>query len=377
MNSWNTKDDTSTAYRDFITALMVAVSNCSLYTREHEAFDELAKRVYATLKERIASPLSLKLIDNELVVNDLPMRDGAIHTSNLARRLRKKGVSGISIDSEVTFSEIRRLIVDLSSTSKGMVSCPHIKTGIIDIGISGELDRPEDPVSSFSENKEKVRELIHEVSPFRKLNVAGLEEVVVEFISTFKREASILGYLTPVKTYDEYTYTHATNVAVLTVMQAESLGVDGDTLHEIGVAALLHDTGKMFVPREILEKKGRLDEAEFNEMKNHTVHGARYLARIDDLTRLAPIIAFEHHMKFDGSGYPDPAGKGMKKKQHIYSQIVAIADFFDALRSNRPYRSGMEISEIFVLMKKGAGKDFNPYLVDNFLRLMKNALSLN
>jgi putative nucleotidyltransferase with HDIG domain len=377
MKTQNTQNDVASSYRDFITALMIAVSNCALYTREHEAFDELARRVHMTLRERIGSPLSLKLIDNVLVVNDLPMRDGSIHTANLARRLRKKGVTGIGIHTDVTLNEIRQLIVDLSSTSKGMVSCPHIKAGTINVDISGDLDRPSDSASSLVRQKDKVREIIHEVSPFKKLNVAGLEEVVIEFISTFRREASILRYLTPVKSYDEYTYTHATNVAVLSVMQAESLRIDGETLHEIGVAALLHDTGKMFVPREILEKKGRLDEDEFNEMKKHTIHGARYLARIDDLTRLAPIIAFEHHMKFDGSGYPDPASRGMKKKQHIYSQIVAIADFFDALRSNRPYRSGMEISEIFVLLKKGSGRDFNPYLVDNFLRLMKHALSLN
>ena len=136
---------------------------------------------------------------------------------------------------------------------------------------------------------------------------------------------------------------------------------------------MLHDAGKLFIPKEILEKKGALDDREFAEIKKHPLRGATYLAKIPDLTPLAPIMAFEHHRKYDGTGYPDIGING--NRQHIFSQIIAIADFFDALRSKRPYRGSMEIEEIMVLMKKGTGKDFCPFLLDNFFNSLKTALN--
>lgn len=92
-----------------------------------------------------------------------------------------------------------------------------------------------------------------------------------------------------------------------------------------------------------------------------------------DLTPLAPIMAFEHHRKYDGTGYPEIRING--NRQHIFSQIIAIADCFDALRSKRPYRGSVEIEEIIVLLRKGAGKDFNPFLLDNFFSSLKTALN--
>lgn len=352
---------------------MVAISNCSLYTKGHEAFNELAQKTLSRLGEVLDKRLEIMIIDNELIVNRTPLTEAGLQRINLIKRLKRKGISRIDFLEGVTLPEMKQFIVDISETGKGLKSYPHIKSGTVDINMSGpkgDIDFDKDSMPWLSPGAvDKVKDIFHSASPFKKLNVAGLEEVVVHFISTFKKEASILKYLSPVKSFSEYTYTHATNVAVLTVFQAESLGIKDDLLHEIGIAALLHDAGKLFVPREILEKNGKLDDREFAEIKKHPLHGARYLAKMDDLTRLAPVMAFEHHIKYDGSGYPDI--RFSEKRQHIFSQVLAIADFFDALRSHRPYREGMEIKDIIALMKKGVGKDFNPYLVNNFIGLLQ------
>ena len=219
----------------------------------------------------------------------------------------------------------------------------------------------------------KLKSVYKSLSPFKQLNMTDLEEIVARFIATIGREISILKLLSPVKSYSNYTYVHSINVAVLSIFQAESLGVKGKSLHDMGMAALLHDVGKLFIGKDILEKQGKLDEKEFAEITNHPSYGAAYLVNIDGILRLAPIVAFEHHRKYDGSGYPR---LGMKeKKQHICSQIVAISDFFDALRSWRPYRKSMEIDETLALMKKNAGTDFNPFLVNNFVRAFLTATS--
>jgi HD-GYP domain-containing protein (c-di-GMP phosphodiesterase class II) len=361
--------------KTFITAVMVATSNCSLYTKEHAAFDELAKKSHALLCEILQNRLDIMVIDNELIINKTPVRDPGVHGMNLIKRLKRKGIARLEITEGVTVQEIRQLVIELSGSGKGLKNYPHIKSGAVDVTMTASSDGSAPDQYYAPDELEKVKDIFHAASPFKKLNVAGLEEVVVHFISTFKREASILKFLSPVKSYDEYTYTHATNVAVLSVLQSQSLGIDSEILHDIGISALLHDAGKMFISKEILEKKGKLNDEEFAEVQKHTLHGARYLAQMSDLPRLASLIAFEHHMKYDGSGYPRLTTNGKDQKQHIYSQIVAIADFYDALRSNRPYRKGMEIKDIFVLMKKSEGRDFSPFLVDHFIRLMQNALS--
>ncbi|MBP1735603.1 MAG: cyclic diguanylate phosphodiesterase, partial [Deltaproteobacteria bacterium] len=184
-----------------------------------------------------------------------------------------------------------------------------------------------------------------------------------------RQEADVLRVISPVKSYSEYTYTHNTNVAILSIFQAEALGVKKDMLHEIGQAGLLHDVGKMFISKDILDKPGKLDEKEWEEMRNHPSYGAMYLATLPEVPRIALIAAYEHHMKYNGSGYPDTRKRG--RKQHIISQMIAIADFFDALRTERPYHQAVGVPVIVGLLKELSGKEFNPFLVENFLAALR------
>lgn len=359
--------------KKFITSFMIAVSNCSLYSRHHEAFDDLAKSALSILNECLKEHLELMIIDNELIINKIPFRDRGVHAPGLMKRFRKKGISRADFQQGITLSEMKEFIAGIAEPGKGLRPLPHIITGTVDVAMTAKTDADgAQEITAFGD-KDKVKDIFHAASPFKQVNLVGLEEIVGRFVTTLKNESSILKLLCPVKSFDEYTYTHATNVSVLSVFQAETLGVDEDLQHEIGIAGLLHDAGNLFVPKEILEKKGKLDEREFAEIKKHPLFGARYLAGTTNLTRLAPVIAFEHHMKYDGSGYPRLARSG--RKQHVFSQITAIADFFDALRSNRPYRAGMDVQEICVLLQKGAGRDFNPFLVDNFIKSLQKAIA--
>ena len=110
--------------------------------------------------------------------------------------------------------------------------------------------------------------------------------------------------LTTLKNYDNYTFTHMVNVSILTMGQARALSIDGPLLREIGLAALMHDIGKVRTPLEVLNKPDKLTDAEFAIMKRHTVEGAEMLRKTPDMPALAPVIAFEHHLRLDGTGYP-------------------------------------------------------------------------
>lgn len=365
------------ALKKFITTLTIAISNCSLYSKEHELVEEYAKKVMSAIEMLIKERIEIMMIEDDLIINKIPVRDAGLHGIKFVRRLKRKGISRVDLLKGVTLSEIKQFIIDMSETEREPSKYPHIKTGTIDIHLDEQRSKDFDigELSHFtSEQIHMVKEIYYSISPFKKLKVAGLEEIVSNFILTFQREVNVLKLLSPVRSYSEYTYTHATNVAVLSMFQAESLGFKGKLLHDIGISGLLHDVGKLFISKDVLDKKGSLDEDEFAEMKRHPLYGAVYLARIDGLPRLAPVIAFEHHLKYDGTGYPK-LNIISERKQHICSQIVAISDFFDALRSSRPYRRSLDVKEILALMKKDAGKDFNPFLRDNFARLLLLALS--
>jgi putative nucleotidyltransferase with HDIG domain len=171
--------------------------------------------------------------------------------------------------------------------------------------------------------------------------------------------------LTALKKYDNYTFTHMVNVAALAMAQARSLNLDGALLREFGFAALMHDIGKVNTPLEVLNKPGKLTKEEFDIMKRHVVDGAHILRRTPEMPALAPIVAFEHHLKQDLS--PENIGS---RKLNLCTMIVSIADVFDALRSNRPYRQGLATVRIRSIMGEQDNPAFNQVLLKRFVSLM-------
>ena len=177
--------------------------------------------------------------------------------------------------------------------------------------------------------------------------------LLASFINNFTRTINPLNLLASLKSEDEYTYVHATNVALLTMCLAEYLGFSGKPLENIGIAALLHDVGKMVIPDEILNKAGALDTDERSVMETHPLRGVQYLATQNDIPSLAMIAVMEHHLKFDGSGYPHIRDGW---RPNIVSQMVSVADVFDALRSKRPYRDPVSQDKILDILRKESGR---------------------
>jgi response regulator RpfG family c-di-GMP phosphodiesterase len=151
--------------------------------------------------------------------------------------------------------------------------------------------------------------------------------------------------------------------------QAESLGITGNKLYDIGIAASMHDAGKMFVPDEILNKPDKLTDAEWEHMQDHTEHGALYILRLKGIPKLAFLAALEHHIHYDRSGYPN---LGKNWRPNIVSQMIAVADAFDAMRSRRPYQDSKPDEFIIKVLRQESGTSFNPRLVENFLRLINS-----
>jgi len=364
--------------KNFISALMSAISNCSLYSKEHASVDGFTQKTLKILENLLkeSDKFEMMLIEDDLIINKTSFKEIGFQVDNLKKRIKRKGLSRIEFLPNVTFEEMRQFISEITDTDNKMSVFPHIKTGVLDIQLDEaktDDDFDSNDISGFlSQQTEIVKEIYKDIASTQQTNIPRLNQVMGNFLSAFRKKVNVLKLLSHAKSREEYSYIHATNVSVLSIFQMKTLGVKESLfLRDIGIAGLLHDIGKLFISGDILGKRGVLEEKEWAVIKLHPLHGARFLSSIGGLAPLVTIVAFEHHLKYDGQGYPH---LNVFKNQHICSQVVSISDCFDALRSTRPYRKGLEIKEILAIMQKDTSRAFNPFLLENFIRRIDKAL---
>ncbi|MCP2520906.1 HD domain-containing protein [Candidatus Aminicenantes bacterium AC-335-A11] len=370
---------------DFLGIFSGALTNCLLYSPNHPQTANLMKRAFQILRFILDDKLKINIVvvENKLIVEDIVIPSQKVFVSNLIKKLRRNGIESLTFVRGLEFNEFENLIKDLATRIekeeiKKMVSTAHIKLGIIDISFQssyegkGEVKSEEyGKIPDFPLNMGNylglIKEIFDEVKKKRKIEISGLTKIIVNFLLAIKKELKPLLILAPMKRYDQYVYTHAINVGLLTCYQASNLGFSPEDIKEIGLAAMLHDVGKLFVPLKILNKNGPLTEKEWNIVQNHPIEGAKFLLEAEGITPLAVQVAYEHHMKYDLSGYPKPK---YKKQINIITQMTSISDFYDALVSKRPYRKPLSHEEAIQLIYWKSGTDFNPKLVSNFLNII-------
>jgi putative nucleotidyltransferase with HDIG domain len=172
----------------------------------------------------------------------------------------------------------------------------------------------------------------------------------------------LLQILSQVISNDKYTQNHSYRVSVYAVQIAQEAGLSESQVEDLRAAALLHDMGKLEISRDVLHKAARLTEDEVREIRGHVDKGVEMLSPVrGSLRRVLPII-LAHHDKFDGSGYHETTGKEIP----IEARIISIADVYDSLISDRPYRKGLSPFDARDIIMKGSGSDFDPRLVKAF-----------
>jgi HD-GYP domain-containing protein (c-di-GMP phosphodiesterase class II) len=170
------------------------------------------------------------------------------------------------------------------------------------------------------------------------------------------------------KPYEDYTYYHAANVVILSVLIGVELGLSGNRLYELALSSLLYDLGNLFLPKGLLNKPGKLSAEEFEEIKRHTQLGFDYLRDNFDISIEGCMGALQHHENYDGSGYPN----GLKRdKISLYGRIIAVTDVFDALISRRPYRQPMFPATAINYVEMKSGSLFDPTVV----KALKNVVA--
>ncbi|WP_246945674.1 HD-GYP domain-containing protein [Bacillus pinisoli] len=191
----------------------------------------------------------------------------------------------------------------------------------------------------------------------------GFRSVVQSILSELKGSKELLSLLSEVMIYDHYIFSHSFNVTLYSLSIGMELKLKEKQLEVLGLGAMLHDVGKMMISTDILMKPGRLTEEEFTEMKKHTVYGYKLIKDLPNVSLLSAHCALQHHERLDGSGYPR-AIKG--PDIHLFGKILAVADVFDAVTSNRSYRPAMLPHEGLEMLYSGSGKHFDADIIKAF-----------
>lgn len=220
----------------------------------------------------------------------------------------------------------------------------------------------------FLDAVDTVQEIIQSVHRDKGINMRRVSSTVHAMVDDVLDNRDALLGLTSIRMYDEYTFAHSVNVAVLSIAQGTFLSLDKPQIAALGVAGMLHDIGKVAVPLDIINKPDKLTEAEWEVVQRHPVEGALILSDVQALTRLAMIAAFEHHQHGDVRGYPRMDNS---RQQHPFSQIIAIADAYDAIVAARVYyRVPTPPDQAVRILLKKRGATFHPVLVKAFVNMI-------
>jgi putative nucleotidyltransferase with HDIG domain len=363
---------------ELVRRLAAALRGTELYAPGHplvqRGIDALAAAASDGLQS--ASSIVIAFIGDEVVVDAARLPRGAASLVGFVRDLREQDVEKITLSRGVSKEDIRALVVVLTDRKSPSPAADRlVARGIRTIAlgrvvveeVSGEQAGIAAAQRVYATAVETAESLWQAAKAGDQPDPGAARKIIDGLARLVTQDRTSLMALTALKKYDNYTFTHMVNVSALAMAQARALNLDGTLLREFGFAALMHDIGKVNTPLEVLNKPDKLTKEEFAVMKRHVVDGAHILRRTPEMPALAPIVAFEHHLKQDLSGYPEKIGS---RKLNLCTMIVSIADVFDALRSTRPYRKGLATDRIRNIMGEQGNPAFNQALLKRFVNLM-------
>ena len=215
------------------------------------------------------------------------------------------------------------------------------------------------------QSKKAVESMFREARMGNAVDASSAQKLVEEISDSVSRNASALISLARLKTADDYTYMHSVAVCAMMIALARQLGLDEVQTRSAGLAGLLHDLGKASMPMDVLNKPGKLTDAEFAIIKSHPVEGHRMLVHVGNVDPVALDVCLHHHEKTDGSGYP----KGLKDEQiSLFAKMGAVCDVYDAITSNRPYKAGWDPAESLRKMAEWCKGHFDQKVFQAFVK---------
>jgi HD-GYP domain-containing protein (c-di-GMP phosphodiesterase class II) len=383
------EDAATVARRDLVLVLLkgllTAVKSRSFYPAGHPTVRASLRELGAAFNAALAGggQLVVGLIGRDLVADGRPLPPDAPFVERFARELAARDVEKLTLLGSARAEELEALVETLTIAPERLreqgglarvlaaraVHAVQIGRFAID-----EQEAATDPGdtwhrarATWQQGLEGVREISERVRAGRALSGGEAREIAALLIQGLRGQRGPMLAAISLRQKSAYTFSHSLNVSLLMLAQVEMLPLTERQLEEVAAAGLLHDLGKLQIPEEILNKPGPPTDAEWEILRRHPILGVEVLAKMRDAGDLALIVAFEHHRRHDGTGYPTCRQPWPLNR---VTALSAIADSYDAMRSHRPYDAGWSSERVYERMRQLSGTAYDPALLERFFRIV-------
>ncbi len=388
------EDLTTRIGTEFIIRFYRLLKGATIYDRNNVIIDQYTQECIQVITPIIKSEnhLFLKIVRDNFFFNNIkiqmradnyPLFKGFLH------EMRRRWIGEVEFTAQADGEHLKDFVFLLSGLEENNESnyiyvkkqleyrkINHISVGKLEFFKDEEIyvdseDQKRYSKEVYFKTVSLVKEVMEGVRSQRVLNIRKAKRLMQNAVNAIIQDDSALLGLANIKNYDEYTFNHSVNVAIYAIAIGQRIGVPKKHLSHLGMAALFHDIGKTRIPKEVINKEGKLSPEEWAIMRYHPIIGAEIVMRIKEWGELSTRMidgAFEHHLKYDLTGYPKLA---RKKKLTLFGRIIALSDFYDALVRPRVYNRFPYVSEkILGLMLERSGTDFDPVLVKVFVNMI-------
>lgn len=354
------------------------------YPPGHPAVHDSAEGLMAVISpyhdEGVDLPLTF--FENEIMLGQRLLADESVMFDQLVRDMSESAVNSITFARGLTATELERVLPILAADAAGIetlggleaailaADAPHVAMSAVRIYERDERiesSGKEAAAASYTSALGLMRDLDRLIRTNRMASAERVRGVVRSLVDNILSNQHALLELSGLKDYDEYTFFHSVNVAILSLALGSMISSDRRFLTSLGVGSLMHDIGKITIPVDVLNKPGALTSGEWDSVRLHPLHGAEVAATMPGLDRSSIVVVLEHHMGQDMDGYPR---RRPARRQHLTSRIVAVADAYDAMTSRRSYSDARLQDEAMEVLARNAGSAFDPVLVRLFVQMM-------
>jgi putative nucleotidyltransferase with HDIG domain len=364
-----------------IKGLLTCLQSLKMYGEAHPIFEKSLDKAFEAFSEVLAGrqEMVIGIIGEELAFEKDILFDLAKFLRPAILYLKERNIERIAFYSGLNKDELRKFVFFIAGPKedfKGDLQASLSLTGVEHISIGKlKVDLQQDKISfapAQSELYDSSADIVDQALS-GVLNSEAIDHLALKFslnniMENLSSQRQEMLKLATLKRYDVKTYAHMLNVAIFSMYFSSRLGFGKTDILNIGVAAMYHDIGKLFISRKILHKPSQLTDQEFGRIKSHTILGAEIMLKyVDTLGILPVVVCFEHHLKYDSSGYPQLP---FLRKQHVASLIVAICDVYDALSQRRDYKQDYSPDAVYNIMNKDKGSSFDPELLDKFFKFI-------
>jgi putative nucleotidyltransferase with HDIG domain len=367
----------------FLTSLGQVMATMALYDRGHPARERALDDSFQELSDILTTmpKLRFSFISGDVVFERRVLRE--LKEWDWASRLAAMGIERLEVDNTVTRDDYEQFLRDTFQRSRGEamdtaevrhLRATGIRYGTLALDTGEPLETTQATLAtatiaySLRDDVDAIQWMHRHVQETGELPLLEAETVVRSLAIAMHSQSEIIVPLLQLKEFDQYTTTHSTNVSVLAMALGEHLGFGGRELRVLGVSGLLHDLGKVKIPREILIKPGGFTDEEFAIMKAHPKEGAKLILERDVRLEVPAVVAYEHHIMLNGGGYP---AFHFARDTHYASRLVHVCDVYDALCTNRPYRDAWTSTKALDYLQEKSGTDFDPVFSLPFIELMQ------